>query len=226
MRTNSKVKSEPLYTHEGGVAKKVHPLQMLERSVLSCMLFEGEYYEDGETISKRIAEFVDKVKPEQVAELALKARGEGNLRHVPLFLTKLLVNKHYTGAAKLIEQVIQRPDELGELVALYKKDGAKSLSAQLKKGLAKAFNKFNAYQIQKYQGHEREYTLRDVMFLVCPNPLDNTSKDAKEMPNIYKKLANKELLAPDTWEKLSSSGNFKSDKEKWETIIDMWITED
>jgi 60 kDa SS-A/Ro ribonucleoprotein len=44
-----------------------------------------------------------------------------------------------------LERVIQRPDELTEFLAIYWKDGRQPLSAQVKKGLARAFRKFNEY---------------------------------------------------------------------------------
>jgi hypothetical protein len=34
-------------THEGARARIITPEQALRRSVLSCMLWEGEFYEDG-----------------------------------------------------------------------------------------------------------------------------------------------------------------------------------
>jgi 60 kDa SS-A/Ro ribonucleoprotein len=37
----------PLRTHEGGPAKAIAPEQALRRSVLACMLWEDEFYEEG-----------------------------------------------------------------------------------------------------------------------------------------------------------------------------------
>ena len=53
MRTNTKRAS--LTTHEGASARRISVLAQLRRSVLSCLLWESEFYEDGEEISKRIA---------------------------------------------------------------------------------------------------------------------------------------------------------------------------
>jgi 60 kDa SS-A/Ro ribonucleoprotein len=203
-KTNLKVKSDPVYTHGG--ARTVTPSLefQLQRSVMSCMLFEDEFYESGVTISERIADLASKVKPEKVAALAVKARGEGNLRHVPLWLTLGLLKRSYPKAGETVVQVIQRADELAELMAMYWRDDAnKPLSNQLKKGLAKAFTKFDAYQLAKYRGLGNQITLRDVMFLVHPVP------PTKELAVVYKKLADNELEAPKTWEKRSSAGEDK-----------------
>jgi 60 kDa SS-A/Ro ribonucleoprotein len=45
-------------THEGARARGLTPEQALRRSVLSCMLWEGEFYEDGVQIAGRIHELV------------------------------------------------------------------------------------------------------------------------------------------------------------------------
>ena len=62
-------------------------------------------------------------------------------------------------------RVIQRADELAEFVALYWKDGKQPLSKQVKKGLAKAFTKFDAYQLAKYNNRKAIVKRRDELFL-------------------------------------------------------------
>ena len=59
-------------THEGARARVINPEQALRRSVLSCMLWEGEFYEDGVQIAGRIQELVPRVAPERVAALAVE----------------------------------------------------------------------------------------------------------------------------------------------------------
>ena len=58
-------------THEGAPAKHISAEQELRRSVLACMLWEDQFYEDGVAIAGRIRELVPKVAAEKVA--ALKA---------------------------------------------------------------------------------------------------------------------------------------------------------
>jgi hypothetical protein len=61
-------------THEGAPARHVSPELQLRRSVLSCLLWESQFYEDGVEIAGRIAELVPKVAAEKVAALAVEAR--------------------------------------------------------------------------------------------------------------------------------------------------------
>ncbi len=90
MRTNVKVKQPPKFTHEGAVASRIRPPQELRRTVMSCLLWEDEFYEDGKTIAARIAETAEKVSPDRLAAIAIEARTSFNLRHVPLLLLEVL----------------------------------------------------------------------------------------------------------------------------------------
>jgi hypothetical protein len=106
--------------------------------------------------------------------------------------------------------VIQRADELAEFLALYWKDGRQPLSAQVKKGLAQAFGKFNEYALAKYD-RDGQVKLRDVLFLCHAK-----AKDA-EQDTLWKRLINGELVTPDTWEVALSSGADK--KATWERLL-------
>ena len=48
-------------THEGAPARHISPEHQLRRSVLACLLWESQFYEDGIEIAGRIAELVPKV---------------------------------------------------------------------------------------------------------------------------------------------------------------------
>src|SRR3954470_20852850 len=48
-------------THEGAPAKKIGVEAQLRRSVLGCLLWEVQFYEDGVEIAARIAELVPKL---------------------------------------------------------------------------------------------------------------------------------------------------------------------
>jgi 60 kDa SS-A/Ro ribonucleoprotein len=136
-------------THEGAPAKKISAEQQLRRSVLACMLWEDQFYEDGVLIAGRIRELVAKVAPEKVAELAVGARTQMKLRHAPLLLVREMARlaTHRQFVAETLVRVIQRADELSEFVALYWSEGKQPLSAQVKKGLAAAFTKFDEYAL-------------------------------------------------------------------------------
>lgn len=200
-------------THEGAPAKIINPEQQLRRSVLSCLLWEDSFYEDGQSIADRIVAAAQNVPVAKLAALAIEARTKYNLRRVPLTLLSVLCR---TGARSSLvsdtfAQVINRADELTEFVAVHAKlNGVapdkvkKTLSAQAKKGLAKAFRKFDGYQLAKYN-RDGVVKLRDVLFLTHPKPVDDTQKA------LWDKLAAGTLESPDTWEVELSAGKNKKD---------------
>ena len=93
MKTNVKQKAPPIFTHEGAKAVHINPIQQLRRSVLACLLFENEFYEDGIEIAKRIIDTAAQCKPEDVAALAIEARRIFGLRHAPLLLLLDLIKR-------------------------------------------------------------------------------------------------------------------------------------
>jgi len=209
-RINKKTVTPIVETHGGGVASRINNnLELLRRSVMSCLLWEDEFYEDGKNISNRIIELANTVNPDEVAKLAIEARDKMKLRHVPLLLCRILAKRGYK-VADTLAHVIQRPDELTEFLAIYWKDGKQPISAQVKKGLAKAFTKFDEYQLAKYN-RDNDIKLKDVLFLSHAKP-DN---DIQAM--LWKKLINDELNVPDTWEVALSAG--KDKKETFERLI-------
>ena len=200
-------------TYEGTPAKRLTDLEALRRALLSCLLWEDQFYEDGQDIASRIASLTLSVSPTDAANLAIAAREQYKLRHAPLWVARALA----TGAppqrgvvANLLAKIIQRPDEMTEFLALYWKDKRQPLSAQVKKGLAKAFPKFSAYQLAKYDRAEA-VKLRDVLFLCHAKPKDEAQAAT------WKQLVDGTLPAPDTWEVELSAG--KDKKATWERLL-------
>uniref|UniRef100_A0A6M3L8R9 TROVE domain-containing protein n=2 Tax=viral metagenome TaxID=1070528 RepID=A0A6M3L8R9_9ZZZZ len=112
---------KPIYTHEGGKAKHINPTQQLKRSVMSCMLWEKQFYEDGQAVADRISSLVPKIAPEKVAEIAIEAREKMKLRHVPLLIVREMarIDSHKGHVSDTLSKVIQRADELAEFLAIY-----------------------------------------------------------------------------------------------------------
>jgi len=80
----------------------------------------------------------------------------------------------------------------------------------VKKGLAAAFPKFDAYALAKYD-RGGPIKLRDVLFLAHAKPHDEAQAE------VWKLLIADELTAPDTWEVALSSGADK--REAWERLL-------
>src|ERR1700741_3605505 len=203
-----------VFTHEGAKARSFTPEMELKRALMNCLLWEDQFYEDGVAIADRIKALVPMVEPAKVAALAVAAREEMKLRHAPLLVAREMARheKHRVLVADTLARVIQRPDEMTELLAIYWADALgpqqqrkrQPVSAQVKKGLARALTKFDAYQLAKYD-RDGAVRIKDVLFLVHAKP-----KDA-EQEKVWKQLVDGELSSPDTWEVSLSSGKDKSE---------------
>lgn len=209
-RTNTTPKPAPIFTHEGAKATRTTATEQLRRSVMACLLFEKEFYEDGQSIADRITTAAHAVPLQAVTDLAIEARHEGHLRHAPLWLTVAALNHPEARTPKkganpsqllaaCVDEVCQRADDMGELLSLYWKGGKRPLAASLKDGLRRAFEKFDQYRLAKYASRGA-IRLRDVMFLVHPKPRDD------EQAALWALLADDKLPPADTWEVALSSG--------------------
>jgi hypothetical protein len=152
--------------------------------------------------------------------MAIEAREDMKLRHAPLLIVREMArhDEHKALVADTLERVIQRPHELTEFLAIYwagapgpmQQRKKAAVSAQAKKGLARAFAKFDPYQLAKYD-RDGAVRLRDVLFLVHAKPKD------KEQEKVWKQLVDGTLESPDTWEVSLSAGADK--KATFERLI-------
>ncbi|MBR5688222.1 MAG: TROVE domain-containing protein [Prevotella sp.] len=225
--------------HEGAEAYRLSAEMELYTAVVTTSLSD-KYYETADERIERIANLVGKCDARFVAQLAVYARTEMNLRSVPLLLVVELA-KHHSGdnlVSKTVEKVVLRADEIMELLHCYQwrnshnvseaygsaptKKLAK-LSHQIQVGLQRAFNKFDEYQFAKYDRSNLEVKLRDALFIVHPKAKDNAQQE------LFNKITNKTLETPYTWEtELSALGQQKyrtseerqrAFAEKWEELI-------
>lgn len=212
MHTNVPFKTPPVFTHEGAKARSLSPLQELRRSALSALLFEKSFYESGQDHADRVASLVSVCAPADVSALAIECRNRMYLRHMPLFLARELARRKGLGSyvAAILEDVIQRPDELAEYLAIYWKNGRQPVSAGSKRGLARAFRKFDAQTLSKYN-RNGAVKLRDVLRIVHAEP------GSAEQAAVWKALIKDELPTADTWEVALSSGADK--KETFERLL-------
>lgn len=197
----------------GQMAAAQGPEALLRRAVMASLLWEDLAYESGKANAENIANLIPKVAPATVAAIAIEARKDQKLRHTPLFIAREMLRheEHRRLVGGVLSAICTRPDMLTDFLALYwkeKKDAP--LAKQVKTGLAEALLRFDEYQLAKWN-RDGAVKLRDVMFLTHPKPLTQAQTD------LLKKLADKTLATPDTWEVALSTG--KDKKETWERMI-------
>lgn len=212
IKKTNKFSTVALAGGSGMFAAKQGAEALLRRAVNGCLLFEDLAYESGTDNAENIASLIPQVDPVIVAQIALEARTQQKLRHVPLFILSEMAkyDSHKPYIANTLKDVITRPDMITDFLSLYWKGGKKPLANQIKNGLRQSFNNFNEYAFAKYDRNS-EIKLRDAMFLVRPNPQN------QEQELLFNKIANRTLNTPDTWEvELSKSTN---KTESWTRLI-------
>lgn len=216
---NKKSKNK-ITNYEGALSWQLEPELELYSLVCTSILSET-FYEKKDDRLNRLRELIKKVTPEFIAKLSIYAREQMYLRTLPLILVVELAKIHHGDSlvSKLTTRVIQRVDELTEILAYYKIANnltkLNKLSKQLQKGIRNAFYKFDEYQFAKYD-RDNEIKLRDCLFLVHPKPRNESQK------KLFEKIINRKLETPYTWEvELTKAGQLgKEKKQVWEELID------
>lgn len=232
MKFNVFTKSKQVIkNHTNAKAYKMAPEMELYSAVVTTSL-EKTTYENETSRFNRIRKLVRKCDPVFVAKLAVYARTKMNLRSIPIVLAVELgkIHKGDNLVSKTIYNIIQRADEITEVLAYYqianKREGTKKLnrlSKQVQKGIAASFAKFDEYQFAKYN-RKSEVTLKDALFLTHPKATTENEQ------LLFNKIVQDDLAIPYTWEvELSKVGQqkFASEAERnaavtstWETLID------
>lgn len=231
MRFNFMRKAAPtVANYEGAKAFLLTPELELYTAVVTASLSDN-FYDNAADRLKSLQELIAKNDAAFVAKLAVYAREQMHLRSVPLVLTVELTKQHNGDGLiqALTDRIVQRADEITELLSYYAlangRNGTKQLnklSKQLQKGLAAAFNRFDEYQFAKYN-RDAAVKLKDALFLVHPKAKD----EAQQV--LFDKIAKDELQTPYTWEvEISALGQQKYDsaelkqyavKNKWEELV-------
>lgn len=224
-------KVSQVFNYEGAEAFQLSTEMELYTAVVTSSL-SNKFYETAEEQINRMSALISKCDHTFVAQLAIYARTEMNLRSIPLFIVVELAKIHSGDnlVSRTIEKVVLRADEIIELLICYqwrnKSEGIKKLarlSHQVQIGLQLAFNRFDEYQFAKYNSDSLEVKLRDALFLVHPKAKDEAQQE------LFNKIVNKTLQTPYTWEtELSALGQAKykdadakkaAFTEKWTELV-------
>lgn len=202
----------------GGEAYKQTPeLELI--SILLTSFANDSFYRSANDTFDRLKELVRICDKKFVAQAAVYARTQFGMRSITHCVASELA-KHIAGekwAKDFYSAVVYRPDDMLEILSYHTSKNGK-LPNSMKKGLAKAFDKFDAYSLAKYRGEGKGFKLIDVVNLVHPTP---TEKNAEAI----KALVKGELKSFDTWEvELSKAGQTASnEEEKAEFKKEVWI---
>ena len=192
--------------------------QSIEMSLVSLLLtsfVDDQFYRGTQTTLQELKKLSEKIKDKEfVAKSAIYARDKFGMRSITHALAAELTSQ-LNGAEwgkNFYDKVVVRVDDMTEILSYYlayktEKDNPKFPNS-LKKGFAKAFDKFDGYQLSKYRGENKEVKLVDVVNIVHPVPTLR-NKEALEL------LVKGELKSTETWEsKLSKAGQVAESEEE------------
>lgn len=186
----------------------------LVTQVLTSFFNENKFYGDNSAEMQETIKSVIATDPKFVANLAVFARREFNMRSVSHILIAYLSHE-VNGkpfARNAINAVCVRGDDATEIMACYLDLFGKPIPNALKKGIADAVQRFDEYTLAKYKGNGKTVKMRDLLCLCRPTPKN------EEQSDMWKRLLNNELETPYTWEtELSANGN---NAQTWENLID------
>jgi len=217
--TSSATKSTETVNAEGGVAYKESAKLEFVSTLLTSFLNDKFYESSNETMRRLLTLMTDISDKKFLAKAAIYARTKFGMRSVTHFtaaeLARLVKGEEWT--KKFFCDVVYRPDDMTEIVSYYLKNYKKPLPNSLKKGLGRAFGKFNSYELAKYRGEGKEVSLVDLVNLIHPKP---TEKNGFAIGD----LVNKKLKSKDTWEtELTQAGQkAKTEEEKVQLKSDVW----
>lgn len=211
-RFNVKNPSTETTNLAGGKAFSFDKRTELVHAVLTTFL-EDKPYESGDTRIDRIRTLIAANKPEFVANLAIVARLEFNLRSVSHVLIAEL-SKIHKGDSLVKDTMVKaciRPDDLMEIVALV----GTPLPKQIKRGVRNAILKYNRYQLAKYKGTGKGVSMVD-LFNLCHPKVKHANDEQKQA---WKDLIEGKLTSFDTWETEISNAKPEEKKGKWEALV-------
>jgi len=183
-------------------------------SLLLTSFVNDQFYRNSQTTLDELRTLVSKVKDKEfVAKAAIFARDRFGMRSITHALAGELTSQ-LNGAEwgkKFYDKVVVRVDDMTEILSYYlayktSKDSPKFPNS-LKKGFAKAFDKFDGYQLAKYKSENKDVKLVDLVNIVHPVPTVRNSAALEA-------LVKGELKSTETWEsKLSKAGQIAESEE-------------
>lgn len=197
-------------------------------SLLLTSFVNDQFYRDGKTSLVELKNLAEKIKDKEfLAKSAIFARDRFGMRSITHALagelTSQLNGKEW--GKDFYDKVVVRVDDMTEILSYYlanktDRNNPKFPNA-LKKGFAKAFDRFDGYNLSKYKGENKEVKLVDIVNLVHPVPTVR-NKEALEL------LVKGELKNTQTWESKLSEAGQKAESEEdlaklkssaWEELI-------
>jgi len=217
-RFNQTSKGTKILNLAGGEAYSQTPeLELV--SILLTSFANDQFYKSANDAFQRLKKLVIICDKRFVAQAAVYARNQFGMRsitHVVASELAMFISGE-SWAKDFYYAIVRRPDDMMEIASYHFSKNGK-LSNSMKKGFAKAFDKFDRYQLAKYRGENKGIKLIDIVNLVHPVPVEKNA-------DAINALVKGELKSFDTWEtELSKAGQVSTnEEEKADFKKEVWI---
>lgn len=203
---NTKKISTKTVNLAGGEAFQESPKLELV-SILLTSFVKDSFYRSEKGGIKQLKDVISQIGDKKfVGKAAVYARNKFGMRSISHLVAAELAEqvKGQEWTKAFFDKVVHRPDDMTEILALYRKNtDTNSITNPMKKGFASALQRFDEYQLEKYLRDNSEVNLLDVV---------NVSHPAHTVA--IKKLIKGTLKKAATWEnKLSEAGREAEDEE-------------
>lgn len=214
---NQKSKGTETINFAGGQAYELKPETEL---ILLCItsFVKNQFYRSEASTLRRLRELLKKVNPLFAAKLAIWVRTEWHMRSISHVIAGELAHSQSlsgkAGAYNFFNKIVVRPDDMIEILAYLNFLGVRNPTGAMKKGFAKAFGRFDRYQLGKYRGEGKTLTLANLAKLCHPS---DTEKTGGAIRDLYLGT----LRSERTWEnKLSEAGSDPAKRRKaWTDLL-------
>ena len=220
--TVAKPKTKTTNLAGGEAYKQSNELDLV--SLLLTSFVNDQFYRDSnQTLVDLKRQIKSTNNKEFAAKAAIFARDEFGMRSITHALAGELASdlSGKEWGKNFYDKVVSRVDDMTEIMSYYlanKTDkNHPKFPNSLKRGFAKAFDKFDDYQLAKWKGENKEVKLVDIVNLVHPVPTERNK-------TALNALVNGSLKNTKTWESmLSQAGQqAKNEEELGQLKADAW----
>ena len=219
---NTTVLDKPNTTNLAGGSAYTQSTELQIATLLLTSFLADKCYESEAKQIQRLKDLFEAL-PENnkqfMAKASIYARQEFGMRSISHLCAAIISNYKKgrgTWCERYITKNVARVDDITETIACYMSMYDKKLPWSLKYGLAKAFDKFDEYQLAKYKAEGKEVSLVDAVRLCHPKPCAKNSE-------ALNKLIHGTLKQTETWNaKLSNVKKSENEEQVTKDKQQVW----
>ena len=186
--------------------------------VLSSLLKGNSFYESEKDRVEKVFEFATQHPDlsEFLAKAMIYTRNTGNMRSIShVMAVSLLKNAKGTPyLRKAIGEIAIRPDDLTEILALYKDKVGLAIPNALRRAIKDSLeDKFDEYQLKKYFGGKRKVKVSDLVKLAHPKPKND------EQAEMFKRAIEGKLKKIETAQTVNAGLTGEERRDKYLKMI-------